>query len=304
MKIAIPDLISNSYFPAIAAVDLGMFKEEGLDVDLELVVPVEKSLASLKDGSLEFLGCSSHLVVGGFPEWQGAKLLCAQSQHMYWFLVVRSDLKIARGDLAALKGLRIGAAHWIAMTLRQMLLERGIDPEKESIQIAPIPGAHGAGMSFGVIAAQALADGRVDGFWANGMGAELAVRRGAGTVVLDARRDPGVPDYTMATIVASDQLIKTQPETAAAAVRAIAKTHKALKGNVELAGEIGRRRFSEIEAGVITDIVRRDLPHYSTAISRDAIDRMIRFSNAAGILKRQPAYDEVVAMQFEKLRSA
>src|SRR4051794_7773854 len=43
MKIAIPDLISNSYFPAIAAVELGMFKKEGLDVDLELVVPVEKS---------------------------------------------------------------------------------------------------------------------------------------------------------------------------------------------------------------------------------------------------------------------
>ncbi len=93
MKIAIPDLISNSYFPVIAAVELGCFREEGLDVDLELVVPVENALAALKDGSLEFLGCSSHLVVGGFPEWQGAKLLCAQSQGMYWFLVMRSDLE-------------------------------------------------------------------------------------------------------------------------------------------------------------------------------------------------------------------
>ena len=67
MKIAIPDLISNSYFPAIAAVKLGLFKAEGLDVDLELVVPVEKAMDALKDGSLEFLGCSSHLVVGEVP---------------------------------------------------------------------------------------------------------------------------------------------------------------------------------------------------------------------------------------------
>ena len=37
MKIAIPDLVSNSYFPAIAAVDLGFFKEEGLDMELELI---------------------------------------------------------------------------------------------------------------------------------------------------------------------------------------------------------------------------------------------------------------------------
>jgi ABC-type nitrate/sulfonate/bicarbonate transport system substrate-binding protein len=301
MKIAIPDLISNSYFPVIAAVELGCFREEGLDVDLELVVPVENALAALNDGSLEFLGCSSHLVVGGFPEWRGAKLLCAQSQGMYWFLVMRSDLKAARGDLGALKGRRIGAAYWVGMALKQLLRERGIDPERDGVEIAPIPGAHGAGMSFGVIAAQALADGRVDGFWANGMGAELAVRRGVGTVVLDARRDPGVPNYTMASVVASDRLIETKPEVAASAVRAIVKAQAALKQNVELATDIGRRLFPETEAGVIADLIRRDLPHYDAAISREAVERMIDFSIAANVLKRRPAYEEVVATQFAPL---
>jgi NitT/TauT family transport system substrate-binding protein len=301
MKIAIPDLISNSYFPAIAAVKLSLFKAEGLDVDLELVVPVEKALDALKDGSLELLGCSSHLVVGGFPEWQGAKLLCAQAQGMYWFLVMRTDLKVARGDLKALKGRRIGAAYWIGMTLRQLLAEAGIDPARDGIEIAPIPGAHGAGMSFGVIAAQALEDGRVDGFWANGMGAELAVRRGVGTVVIDARRDAGMPDYTMASITASDQLIQSQPDTAAAAVRAIVKAQQALKADVTLAGRIGREVFPQAEASVITDIVRRDLPYYDATITPEAVTRMIGFSQAAGILKRTPAYDEVVATQFRPL---
>jgi ABC-type nitrate/sulfonate/bicarbonate transport system substrate-binding protein len=301
MKIAIPDLISNSYFPAIAAVKLGLFKQEGLDVDLELVVPVEKALDALRDGSLEFLGCSSHLVVGGFPEWQGAKLLCAQAQGMYWFLVMRADLKVARGDLTVLKGRRIGAAYWVGMTLRQLLTEGGIDPARDGVEIAPIPGAHGAGMSFGVIAAQALEDGRVDGFWANGMGAELAVRRGVGTVVIDARRDAGMPDYTMASIVASDQLIKSSPEIATAAVRAIVKAQQALKADVTLAGQIGREVFPQLEAGVITDIVRRDLPYYDATITPEAVTRMIGFSQAAGILKRRPTYDEVVATQFRPL---
>ena len=31
MRIGVPDMVSNSYFPAIAAVDLGAFKAEGLD---------------------------------------------------------------------------------------------------------------------------------------------------------------------------------------------------------------------------------------------------------------------------------
>ena len=41
MKIAIPDMISNSYFPAAAAVELGFFKQEGLDMELELIFHLE-----------------------------------------------------------------------------------------------------------------------------------------------------------------------------------------------------------------------------------------------------------------------
>jgi len=186
--------------------------------------------------------------------------------------------------------------------LTQLLSAAGIDPERDNVQIGPIPGAvHGAGMSFGVMAAQALAEGRIDGFWANGMGAELAVRRGVGTVVVDARRDTAVPDYTMPVIVAADRLIESAPDTAAAAVRAIVKVQQALKANVDLAHDIGRRLFPETEAGLIAELIRRDLPYYDAAISRAAIDRMIRFSNAAGVLKRQPAYEEIVATRFEPL---
>jgi NitT/TauT family transport system substrate-binding protein len=156
-------------------------------------------------------------------------------------------------------------------------------------------------MSFGVMAAQALEDGRVDGFWANGMGAELAVRRGVGTVVLDARRDPGVPDFTMASIVASDRLIADAPDKAAAAVRAITGAQRALKDNPELARDIGRKLFPKTEAELIADIVRRDLPFYSASISRPAVEVMVAFSQAALILKREPAYEEVVAEQFAPL---
>jgi ABC-type nitrate/sulfonate/bicarbonate transport system substrate-binding protein len=151
------------------------------------------------------------------------------------------------------------------------------------------------------MAAKALEAGKLDGFWANGMGAELAVRRGVGTVVLDARRDPAAPDYTMACVVASDRLIAERPQVAAAAVRAITGAQQALRENVALATTIGRKLFPAAEAELIADIVRRDLPFYSPVISRDAIERMIGFSQAAGVLKRHPAYEEVVAAQFAPL---
>ena len=98
MKLAVPDLISNSYFPAAAAVELGFFKEQGLDVSLELIFPVDKAYEALRDGAVDFVGGSAHSVLAAFPEWRGAKLLCAQAQGMYWFLVMRADLGPRRGD--------------------------------------------------------------------------------------------------------------------------------------------------------------------------------------------------------------
>ncbi len=86
MKLAVPDMISNSYFPAEAAVELGFFKAEGLDVELELIFPVDKAYAALRDGAVDFVGGSAHSALAAFPRFAGAKLICAQAQGMYWFL--------------------------------------------------------------------------------------------------------------------------------------------------------------------------------------------------------------------------
>ena len=191
MKLAVPDMISNSYFPAIAAVELGFFREEGLDIEVELIFPVDKAYAALRDGAVDFVGGSAHSALAAFPQWQGVKLLCAQAQGMYWFLVMRGDLGVARGDVAGVKGRSIGAAPWVEMGLRRLLIAAGIDLARDGVKIAPVPGALAAGVNFGVTAAKALEERKIDGFWANGMGAEVAVRRGVGTVVLDVRRGDG-----------------------------------------------------------------------------------------------------------------
>src|SRR3977135_961356 len=125
MKIAVPDLISNSYFPAAAAVELGFFKREGLDVSLDLIFPVDKAYEALRDGVVDFVGGSAHSALAAFPQWQGGRLLCRQAQHMYWLLVMRSDLRPVRGDLSIVKGRRIGAAPWVEMGLRRLLIESG-----------------------------------------------------------------------------------------------------------------------------------------------------------------------------------
>src|SRR6266705_3634509 len=138
---------------------------------------------------------------------------------MYWFLVMRADLRAARGDIGVVKGKRIGAAPMVELGLKRLLVEAGIDLARDAVTIAPVPGSDNPGVNFGVNAAKALEDGKIDGFWANGMGTEVAVRRGVGTVVLDVRRGDGPQpafNYTMASIATTDRLIERAPETAAA----------------------------------------------------------------------------------------
>ncbi|HEY5350638.1 MAG TPA: ABC transporter substrate-binding protein [Candidatus Lustribacter sp.] len=304
MKLAVPDLISNSYFPAAAAVELGFFKNEGLDVELELIFPVDKCYTALRSGDVDFVGGSAHSALGAFPAWDGVKLLCAQAQGMYWFLIMQADLGVARGDVNAVKGKRIGAAPWVDMGLRRLLIEAGIDLERDEVTILPVPGAVGEKANFGLMAAQALAERKIDGFWANGMGAEVALRSGAGTLVLDVRRGDGPRacfNYTMASVAASDALIARAPATAAAAVRAIVATQRALAADVNLATKAGRALFPAAEAELIADIVRRDLPYYDATIAPDFVAGMNQFARDVGILDREVPYEAVVATQFKDL---
>jgi NitT/TauT family transport system substrate-binding protein len=307
MKLAVPDMISPSYFVAEAAIELGFFKSEGLDVSLELVYPVDKAYAALRDGAIDFVGGAAHAVPSAFPEFKGAKLIAAQGQGMYWFLVMRSDLGAKRGDLSVVKGRTIGAAPWVNMGLRGLLLAAGIDPERDKVNIAPVPGALGTVPNFGVMASQALEAGKLDGFWANGMGAEVAVRGGYGTVVIDARRGDGPKacfNFTAAAITTTDALIARSPQTVAAAVRAIVKTQAALKADVSRAGEVGRKLFPAAEAELIIELIRRDLPYYDATLSRDFIAGMTAFARSQGILDRDLPYEQIVATKFAPLWNA
>ena len=307
MKLAVPDMISNSYFPAEAAVELGFLKAEGLDVELELIFPVDKAYAALRDGAVDFVGGSAHSALAAFPNFRGAKLICAQAQGMYWFLVMHADLHARRGDLAVVKGRSIGAAPWVDKGLRGLLIEAGIDLERDRVKIAPVPGSLDAGVNFGVTAAKALEDRKIDGFWANGMGAEVAVRRGIGTVVLDVRRGDGPKqcfNYTAATIAATDALIARAPHTVAAAVRAIVKTQTALKADVTRAATVGNALFPPSEAALIVDLIRRDLPYYDATLSRGFVDGMSNFARRQGTLDGEVAYEQIVATQFATLWNA
>ena len=260
MKVVIPDLVSNSYFPAIAAVEMGFFKEEGLDAELELIYPVGKCYEALRDGKADFVGGSSHSAPTAFPEWNGVKFLAALAQHTYWFLIMRSDLNVKRGDVDAVKGKRIGAAPLIDIGLIELLKEYGIDPKRDGVQIAPPPmPANPAGVSFGVNAARRWRRARSTASgptaWAprwrcSAGSARWCWMRGAATARASLR------GYTFGVLATRADLVEKTPDKAAAAVRALVKTQKALKADPKRATKVGEKWFPAFEASLIANVGR------------------------------------------------
>ena len=295
LRVAIPDLVSPSYFPAIAAVELGCFRDQGFDATVELIYPVTRTYEELREGKLDFVGGAAHAALYAFKDWQGARIVCALAQHMYWFLVVRSDLNPARGDLSVVKGLSIGAAPGPVDGLRQMLAAAGIDPLRD-VRIGPVPGVVEKTASFGVMAAKALEDRKIDGFWANGMGAEVAVRRGIGALVLDARREASgeAKGYTFPALVAAEPLLARNPQAAHAAVTAVKKAQRLLQEDPGRASAVGKKLFPPTEAGLIAELIRRDAPFYDAEVSPRTVESMNRFARGMGLLARTVNFEDVV----------
>ena len=305
MRIAVLDFVTNTCFPVLAAEELGFFKAEGLDAEIKLITPTAKAVSALREGATDaYVSGAVHTVLRSFPRWKGVKLIAALSQGIPWLLVVRSDLRAERGDMNVLKGLRIGGDQGPDAALKQLLIAAGLDIERDKVQIVPVPGAGDPGASFGVAAAKALEAGQIDAFWANAMATQIAIRRGVGKVLLDLRRGDGPPaarNFTFTGLVTTDSLISRDPERIAATVRAIVKTHKALRADPTRAAEVGKRRFPPDAAELIATIIERDLPFYDAAISEEAVNGLNRFTQSVGLLAEPVAYEQMVAVQFRDL---
>src|SRR2546422_1750439 len=91
MRIATPDLVTNSYFPALAAEELGLYREEGLDAHVELL-PSLDAVNALRDGAVDFVAGGAPTMLLPFPGWKSAKLAVALSHGTPWLLVLRAGL--------------------------------------------------------------------------------------------------------------------------------------------------------------------------------------------------------------------
>lgn len=306
-KLMVGDLDSPSYFVAVAAAELGFFKQEGVDVELERTYGAHNAAQRLRDGTIHFYGGPAYSATSAFPAWKGVKLVCALSQYSYWFLAVRADLDVKRGDLGALKGLRISSSMAApVLGLRHLLTQSGIDLERDNVRIVPPPPTI-EGRWMGHAGVDAIKKGLADAYWGNGMRVAIGETLGVAKLHLDLRRGDGPPGarwYSFAALTTTERLIDEHPQIAAGAVRAIVKTQQALRADPSLATGIAERLFPPEETPLIAELIARDAPFYDAGISPEAIDGLNKFAKASGLIADAVPYDRLVASQFRHLWSS
>ncbi len=300
-RLCVADLDSPSYFVATAAVELGFFREEGIEIEVERAYGALHGPERLRSGDVHFLGGPAYMATRAFPAWQGVRLLCALAQYSYWFLAVRADLAVRRGDLDALKGLRISSSTaFPEVGLRHLLRQSGIDVERDRVAIVPLPATRDEHLKYRV-GVEALRQNVADAYWGNGMRLALGEKLGLAKLHLDLRRGDGPPDarfYNFAALTTTERLIAERPEIATGAVRAIVKAQRALKADPSRATSIGERLFAPEAASLIAGLIARDAPFYDAAISVEAVDGINAFATANGLSAEPLAYDRLVAAQF------
>ena len=300
MRLTVADAISPSYFVAIAAIELGFFRREGIDV--EFVFSPPNPSQALKDGAIDFFGGSPFTGLRTFPGWRGGVLLCALSHYTYWFLAIRSDIPGEQGDVNAVKGLRLSASIDPGLTMKRLLEEAGIDLARDNVRIVPSPRRTSPNWAWDGV--DAIEQGVSDGYWGNGLRADLGVKRGIAKILLDVRRGDGPPaarHWTFPALATTERLVREHPDIAAAAVRAIVNTQRALRADPPLAVKAAQRLFPAEEASLIAYEVARDAPFYEATITEAMVAHISRFAREIGALEGEVAYKELVATQFAAL---
>ena len=300
MRVTVADAISPSYFVAIAAVQLGFFEAEG--VDMEFVFPPADPSQALREGIVDFYGGSPYTGLHAFPGWRGGAVLCALSHYTYCFLAVRSDLKCIPGDVSAVKGLRLSASVLPGLTMKRLLEEAGIDLQRDNVRLVASPRRTSQNWAWDGV--DAIEQGVADGYWGNGLRADLGVKRGIAKILLDVRRGDGPPaarHWTFPALVTTRRLLEEHPDIAAGAVRAVVRTQRALRAEPQLATRAAQRLFPAEEASLIAFEVTRDLPFYDATITEEMIAHASRFAHDMKVLEGEVRYGELVATQFAPL---
>ena len=237
--VALP-INSAAMAPMFYALDAGIFKRNGLDVELPILRGGPPTSAALLSGDAQFMTGAGYDFLRLVDSGKVARVLNFVSALTNEFVVSEKFIK-ARGidlkaspkqRLASLKGLRLGAVSLGGASEsfgRWLLKFGGLDPDKEPqpLQIGGLPQLLGAMQADGI-----------DGFVISPPSGKMAARLGIGRTLVDYKEIPELDGYQFIGLDARPDWIAANPATAEKVVRSVVEAQQAI---VDRPIEVARR---------------------------------------------------------------
>ncbi|MCI8512882.1 MAG: ABC transporter substrate-binding protein [Lachnospiraceae bacterium] len=285
------------YAPQYAAIELGYFKEEGIDLTLVNGAGADKVMTALiaKEADIGFMGSEATIYAYAGKEDDYAVNFAQLTQRAGNFLVGREpEADFQWENLIGKKVLGGRAGGMPEMVFEYILKKHGIDPETDlSIDRS---------ISFGLTAAAFTsndADYTVE-FEPFATGLE---KEGNGYVVASLGKDSGYVPYTAYS--ARKSYIEKNPEIIQKFTNAIQKGMDYVNSHTaEEIAEVIKPQFKETDTETIATIIERykeqDTWKGDTIFEAESFDLLQNILEEAGELPERVSYEDLVTTEFSK----
>ena len=296
------------YFTPYVAEAKGFFAQHGLDAQLIYFRSGAETTTAVVSGSTEFGALATEHVTQVRDQGLRLKAIVANLTDSPFTLIVRKEVELpnaARGYpqvVRDLKGLKLGITGRGAstdFTLRFLVKEAGLDPDKDVTIIAT------GGIATSLAALQ---KGDIQGYLAFEPIQSQAIHGlGIAKPVIDIRKGEGprlLHEYAYNSMVAKEEYLDANPETARRMVAAVLDTHRFLADpkNFEETVKVAEKYFEGINPALLRQILQESLKGYRPVITRQAVANIGEMLRFAGLVKRAPAYEEVVDTRYAPTR--
>ncbi len=284
------------YAPQYAAIALGYFEEEGLEIELVNGGGADKVMTAVLSGQVDIGLSGPEACVYVYNEGGGdyPRVFCQLTQRDGSFIVGREADEFF--GLEKLKGKHIlaGRAGGVPyMTLEYTLSRYGITPENTDLDTS---------VAFDSMAG-AFTGGTADYVALFEPTASAMEREGKGYVLASIGEEAGEIPYT--AYYASQSFMKDNPDVIERFTRAIYRAQQWVnKASDKEISEIIEPFFPDTEAEVLEKVAKRykAIEAWSTdpVLKEEALDRLQDVIEASGELSARVPYEEITDMSFAK----
>lgn len=288
------------YSPQYAAIELGFFKEEGIEIELSTGQGADAVAAAVLSGQVDigFAGPEAAIYVYNEGRDNYLKIFSQVTQRDGSFLIARektddfkwTDLK-GKHILPGRKG---GVPY---MTFEYVLKQNGFDTQKDltldnSVQFAMMTSAFASGTGDYVTAFEPTAS--------------MLESEGKGYVVAAVGEESGEIPYT--AYFASKEYIEENSDIIQGFTNAIAKGQKwCMQHSAKEIAEVVAPHFPDTDIELLTSSIERyisiDAWSQTPVMKKEAFERLQDVMSSAGELSKRASYNDIVDNSFAKKAS-